>query len=56
MVVNRQVECGEASWSSLPVSAQQELDEVVAIWRTAAEQGYPWAQVNLSIMFETAIA
>ena len=52
MVAYQQVLRGEASWSTLPASAQHELYAAVASWRTAAEQGYPRAQVNLGLMLE----
>jgi len=51
MVVDRLVERGHASWSTLPRSAQQDLDSVIIGLQTAADQGYFEAQYNLGVMF-----
>ena len=52
MVIDRLVEAGRASWSTLPEWAQREVDAAIAGWRTAAQEGHPRAQSNLGFMFE----
>jgi len=51
VVVSQLVERGRASWSTLPEWAQQEVNAVVAIWQTAANQGDTKAQYNLGAMY-----
>ena len=43
---------GEASWGALTKTKQREMDEVLRLWRSAAEQGHAGAQCNLGVMYE----
>ena len=52
VVVALMVERGDASWSDLPASAQQDVDATVAAWRAAADKGFAWSQFNLGMLFE----
>ena len=52
VVILHLVECGYATWSALPTSAQHELDAAVSGWRTAAEEGHAMAQLNLTMLYE----
>jgi len=47
VVIQKLVERGKASWSTLPEWAQKELDASMAGWRTAANKGNVNAQFNL---------
>ena len=51
VVVNRMVERGHASWSTLTGLARRELDAVVNGWRAAADQEFPLAQNNLGTLY-----
>ena len=50
--VKRRVDRGEVSWGALPMVEQREMNEVVKLWRLAAEQGHVDAQFNLGCMYE----
>ena len=50
MVVNQLIERGYASWSTLPEWAQQELDNALSDWRTAAQGGCAHAQYNMATL------
>jgi len=50
-VVYRLVKRGEASWSTLPIRAQHELEAAVAGWRAAAEQGNLSAVHNMGNLY-----
>ena len=39
-IVERRVACGEASWGALTKAQQREMNEVIGLWRSAAEQGH----------------
>jgi len=43
---------GEASWGALTKTKQRELDEVLRLWRSAAEQGHADAQHNLGVAYD----
>ena len=51
LVIDRQVAQGKASWSSLSPALQREIGEVIAGWRSAADQDFALAQYNLGLMF-----
>jgi len=40
LVAERMVARGQASWSTLPASAQQELEKALAGWQAGADEGY----------------
>ena len=42
--VQRRVDRGEASWGALTKTKQREMDEVLLLWRSAAEQGHAGGQ------------
>ena len=48
----RRMDRGEASWGALTKTKQREMDEVLRLWRSAAEQGHPGGQCNLGLMYE----
>ena len=43
---------GGASWGALTKAQQREMDEVLRLWRSAAEQGHAEAQFNLGCMYD----
>ena len=47
--VKRRVDRGEASWGALTKAKQREMDEVLRLLRSAAEQGHAAAQYNLGV-------
>ena len=49
--VVRRVELGEASWGALTKGLQREIDEVIGLWRSEAEQGNANAQSNIATMY-----
>jgi TPR repeat protein len=49
--VKHRVDRGEASWDALTKAQQREMNEVIDMWRNAADQGYADAQRNLGIMY-----
>jgi len=46
------VEQGEADWEELDESDESDLDQIVILWRQAAEEGHAGAQCNLGLMFK----
>jgi len=48
--VQRRVDRGKASWGALTKTKQREMDEVLRLWRSAAEQGHADAHHNLGVM------
>ena len=44
--------CQNASWGSLSLKQQQDIEEVVRLWEGAAEKGNANAQYNLGIMYD----
>ena len=52
--VARRVVRGEASWGALTKAQQQEMNEVLRLFRSAAEQGHANAQFNLGAMYHNA--
>ena len=53
MVVFQMVERGDASWSTLPVWARQEVDAAIVEWQAAADEGNACAQFNIGFQHET---
>ena len=51
MGVSARVDRGEAPWGALPTAQQQEMNEVIRMWRGAAEQGDAHAQNNVGVMY-----
>ena len=49
--VQRRVDRGEASWGALTKTKQKEMDEVLRLWRSAAEQGHADAQIRLGSIY-----
>ena len=49
-IVERRVG-GETSWGALSKAQQREMNEVIGLWRSAAEQGHANAQFNLGTMY-----
>ena len=50
--VKGKVDRGEVSWTSLPASEQEEMDDAVAVLTEAAAQGHMMAQAYLVNVFE----
>ena len=48
--MQRRVNCGKASWGALTKAQQQEMNEIMMMWRVAADQGHADAQFNLGFM------
>ena len=51
-IVERRVVRGEASWGALTKAQQREMNEVIGLLRSAAEQGHANAQYNLGNLFD----
>jgi len=45
------VEQGKASWSTLPPSAQFDLDAALIAWRAAADHGFAEAQYDMGLLY-----
>jgi hypothetical protein len=39
-VISRRVQRGDASWGALTKDEQQEIDEVIRLWRDTAKHGH----------------
>ena len=50
-IVERRVARGEASWGALTEALQREINEVIGLYRKAADQGDVKAQCNLGNMY-----
>jgi TPR repeat protein len=51
LVIARRVDRGETSWGALTKAQQREMNEVIDMWRSAADEGHASSQFNLGIMY-----
>ena len=49
--LERRVDRGEVSWGALTKAQKLEMDDVVGMWRSAADQGHADSQFNLGVMY-----
>jgi hypothetical protein len=50
--VKRRVDFGEASWGALTKALRREMNEVIGMWRSAADQGHVITQFYLGCAYE----
>jgi len=49
--LERRVDRGEVSWGALTKAQKLEMDDVVGMWRSAADQGHADSQFNLGVIY-----